>query len=564
MRTLRICTTALLATLTLLAATAQPEAKKSARSVVTIKLYADDGTLAGDVTGFYVGENGEAVSVYTPFVGAARAVAVDAEGEAHDVDRILGADALYDAVKVHIDVRRSTPLVIGGAADGDPVWIAPYSTDKAPATVPGTVTRTETFEGQYSFYTMTFAAGRTTSRDDITSSAGAPVLNRRGECIGVLLTAATAKDTLSYAVSARFASSLTIRGLSVNDDDLNKIKIKKDLPDDIDQAVLSLYVAAAADNTATYREMVNDFTAKFPASAEGYVRMAQIAADDNDIAAADRYMQQALRVSDKKDDTHYCYAKMIFGMHDSPGAAAAGWTADKAASEADEAYRLNPLPIYKQLKGQMLFLSKDYAGADRVYNELILAGDANAEIFIGAAQCKELLGDTAAVLALTDSAVNTFSRPYLRAAAPYLLARAQARINTGKYRDAVSDLNDYESLMAAHVNDNFYYIRAKAETDGHMYAQALKDYERAINKAPDVYVYYAEKAALEVRVGLYDQAAHTASECISLNDSESDGYLFLGLAQCLAGNKTDGHANLLKAKERGNAQADELIHTYAQ
>jgi len=79
---------------------------------------------------------------------------------------------------------------------------------------------------------------------------------------------------------------------------------------------------------------------------------------------------------------------------------------------------------------------------------------------------------------------------------------------------------------------------------------------------PQETLYYAEKASLEVRVGLYDEAIATARECIAIDAANSDGYLFLGLAQCLKGNKAEGIANLQKAKELGDPQAETLIGKY--
>ena len=79
---------------------------------------------------------------------------------------------------------------------------------------------------------------------------------------------------------------------------------------------------------------------------------------------------------------------------------------------------------------------------------------------------------------------------------------------------------------------------------------------------PNEVLYYAEKASLEIRVGLYDQAISTAQECIAIDAENSDGYLFLGLAQCLKGQKADGIKNLQKAKELGDSQADALIEKY--
>jgi hypothetical protein len=63
---------------------------------------------------------------------------------------------------------------------------------------------------------------------------------------------------------------------------------------------------------------------------------------------------------------------------------------------------------------------------------------------------------------------------------------------------------------------------------------------------------------------MYDEAIATAQECIGLDANNSDGYLFLGLAQCLKGQKADGISNLQKAKELGDPQAEGLIEKYKE
>ena len=140
--------------------------------------------------------------------------------------------------------------------------------------------------------------------------------------------------------------------------------------------------------------------------------------------------------------------------------------------------------------------------------------------------------------------------------------RATLRREAGKYRDAVNDMNEYEQLMSANVNDNFYYIRHQTEIQARLYQQALNDISQSIKMNPQESLYYAEKASLEVRVGLYDDAIATAKECIAIAPDNSDGYLFLGLGQCIKGNKEEGLANLRKAKELGDSQADGLIEKY--
>ena len=59
-----------------------------------------------------------------------------------------------------------------------------------------------------------------------------------------------------------------------------------------------------------------------------------------------------------------------------------------------------------------------------------------------------------------------------------------------------------------------------------------------------------------------DEAIETAKECIKIAPDHSDGYLFLGLAQCLKGEKEEGLKNLKKARELGDTQADTFIEKY--
>ena len=66
---------------TVLSSWAQAWSKKAAQAVFTLKTFKSDGTLLGSANGVFVSENGEAVSCFTPFRGADRAVVIDAQGK---------------------------------------------------------------------------------------------------------------------------------------------------------------------------------------------------------------------------------------------------------------------------------------------------------------------------------------------------------------------------------------------------------------------------------------------------------------------------------------------------
>ena len=538
-----------------LVAMAQPSwVKKATKSVFTLKTFAEDGSLIGSSNGFFTSDKGDAVSNYTPFKGASRAVVIDASGKELPVVSIVGVNDMYDVVKFRVN-GKTLPLAISSATTpvSSQVWLLPYHEVKnVPA---GTIRKAETFQGEYEYYTVALTMPANT--------VSTPLINQAGEVVGLMQQPATDKDTLSYAVSARFADSLRISGFGMNEATLLQTKIKKELPDDQKEAVLALYMASSRQDSASYVNMVEDFIRKFPKASDGYLYRAQIEASSNNFAAAEKDMETAISNSTQKDDTHYNYARMIYNkiifQADVPYD---NWTLDKALDEIRLANTLNPQPTYRQMEANILFGQKKYSEAYDIYTELANTNLKGAEVYFSAARCKEMLKDSTAMLALLDSAMNCFTKPYLKEAAPYLWARAQARLQAKKYRDAISDMNDYEELMVANINDNFYYLRHQAEVDGRLYQQALNDITRAIVMNPKETFYYAEKASLEIRVGLYDNAIATAKESITIDANDSDGYLFLGVAQCLKGNKKEGIPNLQKAKDMGNLQAEALIEKY--
>ena len=536
---------------------AQSWLKKATKSVFTLKTFDATGSLLGSSNGFFVGEQGEAVSSYAPFKGASSAIVIDPQGKEMPVECMLGANETYDVAKFQVNTKKSVPLVVSQTdeAVGNSVWLLPYREQKQ--CPEGTVRKAETFKEGYAYYTVAI--------DMPEQTVGSPLLNAQGEVIGLMQQPTRQNDTLNYAVSARYADSLAINGLSINDPVLRAIHIKKALPQTLDQAQLTLFVAGSALDSASYAVLIDDFIARFPQAVDGYTSRAlnETAAGHYDKAASD--MEQAISAADKKDEAHYAYSRLIFDLLTHSGTDVyEPWTLDKALTEIEEAYRVSPQPIYRQHQASLLYAQKKYEEAGNIYQELTQSQLRSAELFYYAAQCKLMQRDTLAQLALLDSAVAMYDRPYLKEAAPFLFARAQARLDAGKYRDAVADLNDYEQLMPTQVNDRFYYIRHQADLGGRLFQQALNDINRAIELAPDNDLYPSEKASLQIRVGLFDEAMETARESIRQRPDYSDGYLFLGLAQCLKGQKEEGVKNLLKAKELGDPQADLLIEKYSK
>ena len=547
----------LLILFTFLPITAQPSwVKKATKAVFTLKTFNSDGSLLASSTGFFSNSDGEAVSNFSPFRGASSAVVIDAQGKEWPVECMLGANDTYDVAKFRVAAKKTTALPIASVAEteGATVWLLPYHESKnCPE---GKVNKAESFAGDYTYYTITLPKGQ--------NSIGTPLMNTAGEAIGLLQQPASTTDSLNYAVSARYADSLRITGLSLNDQTLRSTNIKKDLPKTIDQAQLMLYLASNGDS-ATFVRIVEQFIEKFPTEPDGYVYRAQLRTGDQQFAEAAADMEQAIKVAKKKDEAHFNYAKLIYNKELlMPNAPYDGWSLDKALEEVREAERINPIDVYRHEQAAILYAQKKYSESYDIYATLFQSNMRSPELFYEASRCQQQLHDSVAVLALLDSCIAMFPKPYLKEAAPYLLVRANTAMDYKRYRQAVLDLNEYEQLMAASVNDKFYFLRYQASLNGRQYQQALNDIDHAITMSPRNDLYYSEKASLQVRVGQYDEAQETARQCIEVAPSHSDGYLFLGLAQCLKGQKVEGVKNLQKAKELGDDQADGLIEKYGK
>ena len=541
-------------------ASAQPDkwVKKASKAVFTLKTFNANDELIGSSNGFFITADGIAVSSYTPFRGASKAVIIDAMGKEYPVKSIIGANDTYDIAKFRVDASKCQTLRTAPAVgENTQLWLLPYNAKNGYSCTAATVKSVQKVQNDYDYYTLEGNGSENT--------VGCPYLNAAGDVVGIKQQSSSDDNATQYAVGATFATGLKMTGLSLNDAALKATSIKKELPDELDQAILTLYLASSIGDANSFVGLVDDFIEKFPQAPDGYSYKAQIMAAKDNYPEADKYMKLAIENATDKAEAHYNYAKMMYQnllyFHDS---ASHAWTYEQALEEAEQAVALDPQLAYVTQKAQLLFACKRYDDSYTTFQDAIAKGAHNAECFYGAARCKEQLNDTTAYIALLDSAVATFSQPYLKEAAPYIYARGQALAENGQYRLAVNDFNEYENLMISQINSEFYYIRSQVEVKGRLFQQALNDLDKAIEKSPSVLLYRSEKASLQIRVKLIDEAIETASECIRLFPDSSDGYLFLGLAQCLKGDKALGVVNLLKAKDLGDAQADVLIEKYGK
>lgn len=538
-------------------AMAQPDTKKVSKSMFTLKTFNAEGALLSSSNGFYVGPNGEAVSNFEPFVNAHKAVIIDVSGKEYPVECMLGANYMYDVAKFRVSTKKSIPVSLATSTEDAAIWIIPFKGKNTFSSIEAKIIKAEKIQKDYDYYTINIA-----TPDEMTSC---PAVNSNGDVVGMIQKSAKDNATTTSAISSLFANDLKLTGLSLNSSEMKSTFIKADIPDNYEQAQLMLYIAESAYDSLRLESVITDFIQKYPSSTDGYISAARQAYKGNRFADIDNIIENGLKKCDKKDDLHFNFGRMIFMKEVyKESLPYPAWSLDKAFDEATKAYSQNPNVQYRQLQADILFTQRKYDEAFDMYMDIATTQKTPVGYY-QAARCKEQQHDTTTVIALLDSAIATFSKPYLKEAASYLFIRAQWHIKQGEYRKAVADYNDYEMTMGEiNVNDGFYFLRYQAELEGRMFQQALNDITKALNKSPNNTEYMAEKASLEIRVGYYDKAMETARQIISLEATNSDGALFLGLAQCLAGNKSEGIKNLNKAKELGDTQAQSLIDKYGK
>ena len=542
--------------------------EKAKRAVFSVVTYDKNDKILNTGNGFFVSEDGLALSDYSLFKGAERAVIITADGKQMPVSLILGADDMYDVVKFRVAIvgKKVPSLLVAGTAPaaGSSAWMLPYSTQKSIACVSGKVKKVDDIAGDYHYYTLDMPM-----KDKMVSC---PVMNEAGEVFGIAQKSfGMDTATTCYASGASFAMSQHISALSLGDAALKNIGIRKGLPDTEDQALVYLYMASSSSSSEDYERLLGDFIAKFPDNADGYLRRANFyvvkAKEDAsffDKAAQD--MEAAQKVAKKKDDVLYNIAKLIYAYQlEKPEKTYSDWTFETALNQIRQAMELNPLPVYVQLEGDILFAMQDYAGALAAYEQVNRSNLASPATFFSAAKTKELMkAESGEILALMDSCVARCPQLVTASYAPYLLERATMRVNAGQARQAMLDYDGYFKAVNGQVNDLFYYYREQAALKAHQYQRALDDIAKAVELNPNDLTYQAEQAAVNLRVGRYDTAMKLLQAIIQTNPKYAEAYRLLGLCHIQLKQKEEACKNFNKAKELGDPNVDALIEKYGK
>lgn len=527
------------------------------KSLATVVTYGNDGKMISTVPAFSVGEKGEVFSEYSAFLNAKSAEFVSTS-EKIKISRICGASDIYDIIKFSLEGKNKETLVQSKTtlAKGASVYILRNSSKKAEAVETQISSLKDISGGTYYELALPY--------DE--KNVGCPVVDANGEWVA-MVQRNVGKDQTCYAIGSNFCAKLSVSEMDYSNSALNTVFIPKKLPEGEDKAYTYIYMLSQINHDAdVFQTALNDFINQYPNNADGYVERAKQNAQENKFKECEEDITKAVSLSDKKDNPHYVLSRLIYhnALYNSAKADAAGWTLEKSAAEAQEAYSINPQPIYQLQLGDCYFGMKKYQEAINMFSAVNHSSIATPETFFYEARTRGKVDSLdVQIISLLDSAISRFNKPYNKTVAPYILERANQYNNVGKYRESALDYIEYEHIVGfQNLNDNFYYIREQIALKGKMYKQADDDINRALAMRPDDYVYNAEKSALMLRLGQFDDAIVYAKRAIGLDPKGIDGYRLLGIAYGETKKKQLAIQNLQKAKELGDDHADELLKQY--
>ena len=564
----RRLTLALLISLTLPTFAQAPKTLKQVKSAVyTVQTYDAEGNALHTGNGFFVPE-GDLITSYALFPDCAKAEIIDSKGKTYAVNKVMGANEIYDIVRLQtapVKKLSTTPIDTTSInTQAESLFLPAIGKEKKVYDTWVPIINTEEVAGGYTYYTLRHAGNAALSHR--------PLLDTSGNVVAVVQPSSET-DTLLYALDIRYALDLAVKALSINDPTYRALPLRKALPADTAQALVSLYLAADHSDAALRAEVIDEFISMFPDNREGYLSRAahHIAlGTDSTYALAENDHNVALaHAADKADEVHFQIAKQILSVAIDTLKQYKDWDYARALAEIDKARAINPLPIYSQQQGDIYITLKDYTAAYDKYMEVNSSEMGNPDTWLRTAYIVEQRageGDVELAIALVDSAVNKAAcnaqRSNFNQSAPYVLERALLKARHGLHRPAVSDYNLYEELVGTVATDRFYYLREQSEASSRMYQQALDDIKRAITLAPQQPVYLLELATLNVRIARYADALPVLEVLTNAFPDDADCNRLLGFCHIQLGSPAKGIPYLEKAAALGDGGAAALLERF--
>jgi tetratricopeptide (TPR) repeat protein len=514
--------------------------------------------------GFFIQSTGEAVADYTLFMGAIQAIATDAEGRKMQVSNVIGADENYDVIRFQVAVPKSVPFLTVATempAKGVEVWLLPPGRETVQK---GAIEDVTKINNAHDYFRINIPL--------TTTQVSLPLLNDAGE-VFALSQADVSGRNKTYGVSLPYVQSLRFTSLDLLGKTYSSIGIRSGWSDNVEEAHVALFFLSSQQDVPTYLETLNDFIRTFPKDADGYLSRASHYANYRSVLAespaeqmrlldlAMNDLNQSLKNSPREDEGLYNQAKLIYeALLGDTSVVAKDWNMQTASAKLQRAIKINDLPVYRQLEGDMAFFQGDFQKAYELYTHVNQSIYASSVSFYMAVQARQLLPDVnpAELIALMDSAVIK-SMAIPSEAAAYIQESIDLKMQYGQYADAVRDYNLLYLTLSGNVGDVFYYYREQAKFRAGDLDGALADIETAIALNPQDPLYYAEEASVYLRMLEPAKAQVSVEKSLALDAEFAASHRLLGLCLLRQQKNDDACRAFQRALELGDPVAGKLI-----
>ena len=472
-------------------------AEKALAATVYLEMQDSNGLPLGFGSGFFVRDNLIATN-YHVIEGAARGTAkLVGQFSTYTIEGVTATDKTNDLALLKVTVSGIKPLPLGNSSDvkiGETVYVAGN-----PKGLEGTFSN-----GIISSRRDKYTKERLQMTAPISpGSSGGPVLNSKGEVIGVSFMTLVGGQNLNFAIPSRYLTEL-----------LTKSKPAKPL---------------AESNRSI--------------SAETYLTWGNTKYDLGDYKGAITDYTQAIRLKPDYADAYYNrgIAKHNLGQH---FAAIADY--DSAIRlKPDDAKAYNNRGIAKHNLGQHFAAIADFDSAIRLKPD-------DADAYYNRGIAKRKLGQHFAAIADYDIAIRL--KPD---SADAYYNRGIAKRKLGQHFAAIADFDSAIRLKPDSAKAYFNRGNAKDDLDQHL--AAIADYDSAIRLKPDDADAYFNRGNVKRKLGQYVAAIADYDIAIRLKPDSADAYYNRGVAKAqlnrISEAKQDFRTALRLAKQAGDTSA---------
>ena len=475
------------------AQTAPQIAEKALAATVYLEMQDSKGVPLGFGSGFFVGDNLIATN-YHVIEGAARGRAkLVGQFSTYTIEGVTATDQTNDLALLKVTMSGINPLPLGNSSDvkiGETVYVAGN-----PKGLEGTFSN-----GIISSRRDRYAKERLQMTAPISpGSSGGPVLNSKGEVIGISFMTLVGGQNLNFAIPSRYLTEL-------------------------------LTESTPAKPLAEGNRSI---------SAETYFTWGNTKYDLGDYKGAIADFDSAIRLKPDYADVYYNrgLAKSDLGQHSA------------AIADLDTAIRLNPddSDAYNS-RGNAKYKLGQHVAAIADYDTAIRLKPDDAGAYNNRGVAKRQLGQHVAAIADYDTAIRL--KPDYAGA---YNNRGNAKGKLGQHLAAIAD---YDTAIRLNPDAAVYNNRGNAKGKLGQHLAAIADFDTTIRLNPDLAIAYNNRGIEKGKLGQHVAAIADLDIAIHLKPDYATAYFYRGLAKVILNRtsegKQDGRTALRLAKQAGD------------